>query len=135
AMISLANQIVLISGASRGIGAAAALKFAEAGAAGVVINYRANQAAALQVAEQVRQAGAEPLPIQADVAQADEVERMLDQTIRQFGRLDVLVANAGVWPAAGRAITDLSHTQWQETININLNGVYYLCQAAAKLFV
>lgn len=134
-MLSLANQIVLISGASRGIGAAAAVRFAEAGAAGVVINYRANQPAALSVAEQVRQAGAEPLLAQADVAQADEVERLLDQTVQKFGRLDVLVANAGVWPAAERAITDLSHAQWQETININLHGVYYLCQAAARLFV
>lgn len=134
-MISLANQIVLISGASRGIGAAAAVRFAEAGAAGVVINYRTNQAAALSVAEQVRQAGAEPLPAQADVAQADEVERLIEQTVQKFGHLDVLVANAGVWPAAERSITDLSHEQWQETINLNLNGVYYLCQAAAKLFV
>ncbi len=134
-MISLANQVVLISGASRGIGAAAAVSFAQAGAAGVVINYRTNQAAALQVAEQVRRAGAEPLMAQANVAQADEVERMLDQTLQKFGRLDVLVANAGVWPAAACAIADLTHAQWQETININLNGVYYLCQAAAKLFI
>lgn len=134
-MVSLTNQIVLISGASRGIGAAAALRFAEAGAAGVIINYRANQSAALSVAEQVRQAGAEPLLIQADVAQANEVERLIDHTVQKFGRLDVLVANAGVWPAAEHAITELSHTQWHATINLNLNGVYYLCQAAARLFV
>lgn len=134
-MISLTHQIVLISGASRGIGAAAAIRFAEAGAAGVVINYRTNQTAASAVAEQARQAGAEPLLAQADVAQANEVEQLIDQIVRKFGRLDVLVANAGVWPAAERAITELTHAQWQETININLNGVYYLCQAAAKLFV
>jgi len=134
-MISLANQIVLISGASRGIGAAAAIRLAEAGAAGVVINYRTNQAAALAVAEQVRKAGAEPLLAQADVAQANEVEQLVNQTVQKFGRLDVLVANAGVWPPAEHPITELTYAQWQETININLNGVYYLCQAAAKLFV
>jgi 3-oxoacyl-[acyl-carrier protein] reductase len=134
-MISLTDQIILISGAARGIGAAAAVKFAEAGAAGVVINYRASQATALLIAEQVRRAGAEPLLVQADVAQADEVERLVDRTIQKFGRVDVLVANAGVWPAADYAITDLSHAQWVETININVNGVYYLCQAAARLFV
>jgi 3-oxoacyl-[acyl-carrier protein] reductase len=133
-MIHFANQVVLISGASRGIGAAAALKFAAAGAAGVVINYHTNLAAAQSVAEQVQCAGAEPLIVKADVAQAAEAQRLFEQTLEKFGRLDVLVANAGVWPADGCALAELSQAQWDETLRVNVNGVYFLCRSAAQLF-
>lgn len=133
-MIRFTNQVVLISGASRGIGAAAALKFAEAGAAGVGINYHSNLAAAQTVAAQVQQAGAEPLIVKADVAWADEALQLFELTLEKFGRLDVLVANAGVWPAEGRALSEMSQAQWDETMRVNVNGVYYLCRTAAQLF-
>ncbi len=133
-MFSFVHQVVVISGASRGIGAAAAARFAEAGAAAVVINYRANQAAAQAVAEQVQHAGAAALLVPADVARADDAQQLIDQTLARFGRLDVLVANHGVWPPEERAIADLSHAQWDETMRINVNGVYYLCQAATRIF-
>ena len=133
-MLCFTNQVVLITGASRGIGAAAAVKFAEAGAAGIVINYHRNLAAAEVVAEQVRRVGAVPLVAQADVANPDEAKRMFAQTLETFGRLDVLVANAGVWPAEGRSLAELSYAQWSETIRVNVDGVYYPCQSAAQLF-
>ncbi|MBI3422005.1 MAG: SDR family oxidoreductase [Acidobacteria bacterium] len=133
-MLSCANQVVIISGASRGIGAAAAVRFAEAGAAAVVINYHAKQAAAQSVAEQVQRAGAEALLVQADVSQASEAEALINQALARFGRLDVLVANHGIWPPTEHAIADLSHAQWDKTMRINVNGVYYLCQAATRLF-
>lgn len=134
-MIRFTNQVVLISGASRGIGAAAALKFAEAGAAGVVINYHRNLAAAQAVADQVQRAGVESLIVKADVAQADEAGQLFKQTLERFGRVDVLVANAGVWPAEERALAEMSHAQWDETMRVNVNGVYYLCRSAARLFM
>lgn len=115
-MLCFKNQAVLITGASRGVGAATAIKFAEAGAAGVVINYRTNRDAALAVAEAVERAGASALLVQADVSRAGEARSLVRQTTDRFGRLDVVVANAGVWPAEGRAITELEDAQWDETI-------------------
>lgn len=133
-MIRFTDQIILISGASRGIGAAAAVKFAEAGAAGIVINYHTNLAAAQTVAEHVRRLGAQALVVQADVARAEDAQRLFDQTLDKFGRLDVLVANAGVWPAEERAITELSQAQWDRTMRVNIDGVYFLCRGAAQIF-
>ena len=133
-MLCFTNQVVLITGASRGIGAAAAVKFAEVGAAGIVINYHRNLAAAESVAEQVGRAGAVPLVVKADVANPDDAQRLFAQTLETFGCLDVLVANAGVWPAEGRALAELSYAQWTETMRVNVDGVYYLCQRAAQLF-
>lgn len=133
-MLSCANQVVVISGASRGIGASAAVRFAEAGATAVVINYRTNRTAAQTVAAQVQQAGAEVLLVQADVGRCEGAQSLIDQALARFGQLDVLVANHGIWPPAEHAIADLSHAQWDETLRINVNGVYYLCQAATRIF-
>lgn len=133
-MLSFKNQIVLITGASRGVGAAAAIRFAEAGAAGVVINYKTNRDAAMAVAESVERIGAEALPIQADVSLADETKSLVKQTLERFGRLDVVVANAGIWPVEDLAITELDEARWSETMRINVNGVYYLCRETAAVF-
>jgi len=133
-MISFKNQVVLITGASRGIGAAAAVKFAEAGAAGVVINYRTHRDAARRTAEAVERAGATALVLQADISRSPEARALINQTLERFQRLDVLVANAGVWPAEGRDITELDEEQWAETIRVNLDGVYHICRYAAQVF-
>ncbi len=133
-MLSFKNQIVLITGASRGVGAAAAIRFAEAGAAGVVINYKTNRDAAVAVAESVERLGAKSLTVQADVSLADETKSLMKQALEKFGRLDVVVANAGIWPVEDRAITELDEARWNETMQINVNGVYYLCREAAAIF-
>jgi 3-oxoacyl-[acyl-carrier protein] reductase len=134
-MLSFKDQVILITGASRGVGAAAAIKFAEAGASGVVINYHTHRAAAQTVAAAVERAGATALVLQGDVARRAEARALVAQTLERFKRLDVLVANAGIWPAAGRVITELDEAQWEETIRINLDGVYHVCRAAAEVFV
>jgi 3-oxoacyl-[acyl-carrier protein] reductase len=134
-MLSFNDQVVLITGASRGIGRAAALKFAEAGAAGVVINYHRDSEAASRVAAEVERAGAQALVWRADVSRADESAAMVDQSMARFGRLDVMVANAGIWPPQDRAIIDLDEAQWEQTIRINVDGIYHVCRAAARVFV
>ena len=134
-MLSFQNQIVLLTGASRGVGAAAARMFAEAGAAGVAINYRTQHVAAQETAALVEQAGAKAFLLQADVSQADEARALVEQTIAHFGKLDVVVANAGIWPTEERMITELEDAQWQETMRINVNGVYYVCRAATQHFL
>jgi 3-oxoacyl-[acyl-carrier protein] reductase len=133
-MISFKDQIILITGASRGIGAAAAIKFAEAGATGVVINYHTHREAALETARAVERAGASALVLQADVSQAAQAQLLIAQTLERFQRLDVLVANAGVWPAEERVIADLDEQRWDETIRVNVNGVYHVCRGAAQVF-
>ncbi|HQR34524.1 MAG TPA: SDR family NAD(P)-dependent oxidoreductase [Blastocatellia bacterium] len=133
-MLSFKNQVVLITGASRGVGAAAAIRFAEAGAAGIVINYKANREAALSVAQIVEGVGAKALVAQADISQAGETESLFRQTLDTFGQLNAVVANAGIWPAEDRAITELDETQWNETMRINVNGVYHVCREAAAIF-
>lgn len=133
-MLSFKNQVILITGASRGVGAAAAIKFAEAGAAGVVINFKANRKAAESVARSVEHFGAKALALQADVSIATEAKSLFKQTLETFGWLDVVVANAGIWPADDRAITELDETQWNETMRVNVNGVYHICREAAAIF-
>ena len=134
-MLSFKNQIILITGASRGIGAAAAIKFAEAGAAGVVINYHTNEKAAREVAAAVERIGTQVLILKADIAKAVEAKALITQTLERFGRLDVLVANAGVWPATDKPILALDEAQFDATIRTNVHGVYYVSRAAAQIFV
>lgn len=133
-MFSFANQVVIISGASRGIGAATATRFAETGAAAVIINYRTDRTAAEAIAERVQRLGAEAVLVRADVARAREAQQLIEVALTRFGRLNVLVANHGVWPPDECAIGNLSHAQWDETLRINVSGVYYLCQPASRIF-
>ena len=134
-MLSFKNQIILITGASRGIGAAAAIKFAEAGAAGVVINYHTNEKAAREVAAAVERTGTQALILKADIAESAEAKALITQTLERFGRLDVLVANAGVWPVEDKPISILDEAQFENTIRTNVHGVYYVCRAAAEVFI
>lgn len=129
-MISLKGKVVLITGASRGIGAAAAVRFAEAGA-DVVINYLANKEAALHVAREAGSFGARTLLAKADVSKRLQVERMFDQTLKKFGRLDILVANAGIWE--GGPIDEMSDAQWKRTLSINLDSIFYCSRRAAQI--
>jgi 3-oxoacyl-[acyl-carrier protein] reductase len=134
-MFTFSDRVVLITGASRGIGRAAAVKFAEAGAAGVIINYLRDKEAAANVAEAVERAGAKPLIVRADVSRADETASLVAASLKHFGRLDVAVANAGIWPPQDRAITELDEAQWDQTMRINVDGIYYISRAAARIFV
>ncbi len=86
------NKVALVTGASRGIGRAIALRLAAEGA-NVVVNYNANADAANEVAQAIRQSDAEPHVVQADVARASEVDRLVQAALEKFGRIDVLVNN------------------------------------------
>ena len=127
-MIDLKDKVVVITGASRGIGAATALKFADAGAS-LVLNYFKHEADAALVAREARKRGVRAITFCADVSKFEDVRALFEQTIAEFGRVDVLVANAGVW--TGAPIDELDERTWQETIEINLKGVYASCHFAA----
>jgi 3-oxoacyl-[acyl-carrier protein] reductase len=132
-MISLAGKVALITGASRGIGAATAVLFARAGARGLVINYKSNRAAAEAVAAECRRHGADAFVHRADVSRLAAVEKMVAAAAARFGSLDILVANAGVWKEA--AIDQMTPAQWGETINQNLDSVYACCHAASRVMI
>jgi 3-oxoacyl-[acyl-carrier protein] reductase len=127
-MISLNGKVALITGASRGIGAAAALKFAEAGA-DIAVNYVTSELEASQVVQRARSNGVRAIAIQADVSQFEQVRHMFDRTLEELGSIDVLVVNAGVWKPAG--IAEMTEQQWHQTIDINLKGAYACCHFAA----
>lgn len=132
-MINLTNKVAIITGASRGIGAAAALLFAEAGARGLAINYNRDSDAAKRVAAECQNRGAEALTLRADVSRVHAVDRMVEKVLSHFGRLDILVANAGIWKEA--AIERMTEHEWDETINVNLKSIYACCHAAARAMI
>ena len=128
-MISLSDRVALITGASRGIGAATARLFAQAGARGIVINYHANRDAAEAVQRDCIAFGADAIVVRADVSRVSSVRAMVGKAVKRYGRLDIVVANAGIWK--GAPIEDMTEAQWDETIDTNLKSVYATCSAAA----
>jgi 3-oxoacyl-[acyl-carrier protein] reductase len=132
-MINLTGKVAIITGGSRGIGAATALKFAEAGVRGLVVNYNRDRASAKQVASECEKAGAEVMPVRADVSSTTAVDRMVHATVARFGSVDIFVANAGIWKEA--AIEEMTEREWDETIDVNLKSIYACCRAAARVMI
>ncbi len=132
-MINLSGKTAIITGASRGIGAATAIKFAEAGAKALVLNYNRDRESARLVAAKCEQLGARALPVRADVARPASVEKMVKGAVERFGALDILVANAGIWKRA--AIEEMTEREWDETISINLKSIYACCRASARAMI
>lgn len=125
--INFADKVVLITGASRGIGRATALLFAEHGAH-IAANYRSDQAAVHSLQSEVRMHGVQCESFQANIADSTEVDGMIEQVIARFGRLDVLVNNAGIWNDG--PIATITNRHLDETIDINLKSLFYCCRAA-----
>lgn len=124
-MISLAGKAALITGGSRGIGAAAVKLFAQAGA-DVVFNYNKAKDAAAQVEAEAKKHGTRVEAFKADVSRHQENKKLVDQTIARLGRLDIVVANAGIWNREDLPIQEISEKQWDEMMRINLKSVYSL---------
>ena len=120
------SRVVLITGASRGIGRETARQFALAGDR-VIVNYNQHQAAAESLVAELSQAGCTVSAIQADVSCRDQVDAMVEQTRQIFGPVDVLVNNAGI--AQQKLFTDLSDVDWDRMFDIHVKGAFYCCQA------
>jgi 3-oxoacyl-[acyl-carrier protein] reductase len=120
-MIHLDGKKVLITGGSRGIGRAAAILFARAGA-DVAINYHRNREKAQEVIQEIEKLGRMGIAVQGNVASFEDAKRNVDEVVKAFGRIDVLVNNAGIWEYA--AIHEMAPEEWKKTIDINLTGVY-----------
>lgn len=126
------KKTVLITGASRGIGAACARRFAAAGYA-VAIHYYQSEQAALALAEEITAQGGQVLPVRANLADSRAVGQMVDNVLDIFCQLDTLVCNAGV--AHLGLITDLSDEDWRQIFAVNVDGVFYCCRAVIPHFV
>jgi len=128
-MINLRGKTSIITGGSRGVGCATVLKFAEAGS-DVVIVYLKKQREAEEVANLAEEKGVKALPIKGDVSSRKEMERVVDQTLSNFGKIDVLVNNAGIWERA--PIRTMKEEELERTLSINLKGVFYGCQLVCQ---
>jgi len=124
-MITLSNQVMLITGASRGIGRATALLAAKAGAA-VAINYRQAKTDAETLVAEIVKSGGKAAAFRADVGNYAEVEKMVVAVLQQFGQIDILVNNAGIWTYG--AIDTMSEAVWDGTMDANLKSVYNCCR-------
>ncbi len=125
-MKDLAKRVALVTGASRGIGAAIAISLAEAGAA-VAVNYREKKAEAEAVAQAIRKAGGKAMAIAADVSKTQEVARMVAAVAAELGPVDLLVNNAGI--GIIRSVDDLTEEDFDVTIAVNLKSAFLCTQA------
>lgn len=127
-MNTLNEKVILVTGASRGIGATIARKLAKAGAK-VIINYAGGKEAAEQIVSAIKQNGGDAIALQADVSKADEVKNLFDAAIAHYGKIDVLVNNAGIMIT--KLIKDTTDEDFTRQFDINVKGTFNTMREAA----
>ena len=127
---SLKGKVAIVTGGSRGIGQAIAYGFAKAGAKVVITSRKAQDLEA--TACEMTSIGCEVLVVPAHLGKFEEYQRVVDTVVQKFGRVDILVNNAGASPAMG-SVLDSDERLWDTIMNLNLKGVYFMSQAAAKV--
>ncbi|MGB8951349.1 MAG: SDR family NAD(P)-dependent oxidoreductase [Candidatus Aminicenantales bacterium] len=125
-MISLKGKKTLITGGSRGIGRATAILFARAGS-DVAINYLCRKNAAEEVRKEVEKTGKECLVLKGDVSREEEVNRVIEDIVKAWGHIDVLVNNAGIWTYG--EMGNMEKEIWKATMEVNLDSLFYFCNA------
>jgi 3-oxoacyl-[acyl-carrier protein] reductase len=128
----LVEKTALVTGASRGIGRAAALELAKAGAK-VAVNFAGNRAAAEEVVSLIEAAGGQAMLVQADVGNAADVEAMVKAVVERFGKIDILVNNAGI--TRDNLIMRMKEEDWDAVIHTNLKGIFNCTKAVSKLMM
>lgn len=126
--MKLKDKIALVTGSSRGVGRAIAEAYGKEGAK-VVVNYSSSQKAADEIVEKIQQMGSQAIAVKADVAKKDEVEKLVQAAIDEFGGIDILVNNAGFTRPA--MMLKMTEDEWDQVVDIHLKGAFLCSQAAA----
>jgi len=126
----LRDRVALVTGGSRGIGRATVARLAEAGAH-LVVNYLEHDRAAGEAVRAARHLGVEAIPVQGDVSRAAFASALVDTALERFGRVDILVANAGIWE--GAPVEDMPENLWDRVLDANLRGTWTCCRAVVPV--
>jgi glucose 1-dehydrogenase len=130
--VQLENKVAIVTGSSSGIGKGIALAFGEEGAA-VTVDYRSHPDEAKDVVERIEDAGGKAVSVQADITRPEDVANLVRRAVEEFGRLDIMVNNAGIEHKMPFLETPLE--VWNKVVDVNLTGPWLGCQEAAKLLV
>lgn len=131
-LFDLRGKVVIVTGASRGIGAGVAKRFAEAGAS-VVVGYHRQRARAQAVVKAIAESGRESVALAGDLTRRADVVRLLAESLDAFGRVDVLVNNAGTYPLV--SLLEMNDAAWRSVLHANLSSVYLCTQLIAKQMI
>ncbi len=131
-LLNLSGRRAVVTGASRGIGAATARLLAKAGA-DVVVGYRTRAEEAQAVAESCLALGVRSFPHAADLSTRSGNQTLMDRAVEELGGVDIYVGNSGVWPDLPVPVADLQDDRWRSTMATNLDGIFYGCRAAARV--
>ncbi|KHF39373.1 3-oxoacyl-ACP reductase FabG [Halalkalibacter okhensis] len=127
--MKLKNKVAIITGAARGIGMATAVKFSKEGAKVVIADV--NELDIKRSVESIKELGGEAIGIKVDVTKRKEVDELINNTVHQYGRIDVVVNNAGITQDA--QLLKMSEEQWDKVIDVNLKGVFNIAQAVGNV--
>ncbi|QIB26229.1 3-oxoacyl-[acyl-carrier-protein] reductase [Caloranaerobacter azorensis] len=130
--MNLNGKIALITGGSRGIGKAIALKLASLGA-NIVVNYTKSDAKAKEVIKLAEEMGVRAIAVKADVSNKDDVENFINKVLDEFGRIDILVNNAGI--TRDNLLMRMKEEEWDDVININLKGTFNVTKTAIRSMI
>jgi 3-oxoacyl-[acyl-carrier protein] reductase len=131
-MTALSEQVAIVTGASRGIGRATAIALAATGVK-VVVNYAQSSGAAEEVVQEIEKNDGNAIAIKADVSKTEEVDSLIEQTLKTFGRIDILVNTAGI--TRDTLLLRMKLEDWQAVIDLNLTGVFLCTKAASKVML
>lgn len=126
------KNVALVTGASRGIGKACALELAKAGY-DIIVNYAGSEEAAANTVSEIKALGVDAISLQFDVSNKDEVANGIEKIMEKFGRIDVLVNNAGI--TRDGLFVRMTPENWEAVINTNLNSAYYVSQPVVKIMM
>ncbi len=129
---SLKGRVALVTGAARGIGRAVSVELAARGA-NVALNYHVSLQKAEELAADIRKTGAECMLVQGDVSRKDEAQRVVQEVLEKWKRLDIVVNNAGI--TRDSSLRKMSENDWDEVISVNLNGTFYCTKAALPAMI
>ncbi len=131
-LLDFSNTVAIVTGSGSGLGQSLARRFAEAGA-NVVVHYRSSAEGARAVVKHIAGLGGQAIAVQGDLTREDDAARLVRQTVEAFGRVDVLINNAGLYPRA--SVLEMTPAQWDKVVDANLRSVFLCTQAAARQMI